>query len=403
MGKKFNDPSVAAGTPGAASRIPFFDGTTGELSYITLANFQALSGWSGGGGGDVTAPTVVSATVPNGAANTVVVVFSESVTATTAGWSFRRNTSNWAVSSVAGSGTTWTFTMATSAANGETIDRSYNSATGATVDAAANELVSFTNAAVTNSIAGSYDSDAQAYITAASVSAGAHSDAVDAFVTGLKSASLWTKMRAYYPLYGTAYSTSKFNLKDTANTDAAGRLTEFGSFTYAADGATMTTSVSGDRLSTNILDNDAFLGQNDICLFVASKTNVDELKIDIGSNSGATTALYMVTRTGGNFWGAAFCSPDQSAASSSSIGRFYLSRTASNAFAGYKNGSSIFAGTTASDTPPGNDISLFNISGGGLHSTKKLTAGGIFKGLTSGEISTLDGLISTFLTAIGHV
>ena len=156
MGKKFNDPSVAAGTPGAASRIPFFDGTTGELSYITLANLQALSGWSGGGGGgDLTAPTVVSATVPNGAANTVVVVFSESVTVTTAGWSFRRNTSNWAVSSVAGSGTTWTFTMATSAANGETIDRSYNSATGATVDAAANELVSFTNAAVTNSIAGS--------------------------------------------------------------------------------------------------------------------------------------------------------------------------------------------------------------------------------------------------------
>jgi hypothetical protein len=210
-------------------------------------------------------------------------------------------------------------------------------------------------------------------------------------------------MRAFYPLNGTAYSTAKFNLKDTANTDAAGRLTEIGSFTYASDGATMTTSVSGDRLSTNILDNDTFLGQNDICLFVASKTNVDELKIDIGSNSGATTALYMVTRTGGNFWGSAFCSPDQSAASSSSIGRFYISRTASNAFAGYKNGSSIFAGTTASNTPPGNDISLFNTPTGGFHSTKKLTAGGIFKGLTSGEISTLDGLISTFLTAIGHV
>ena len=68
MGKKFNDPSVAAGTPGAASRIPFFDGATGELSYITLANFQALSGWSGGGGGLTTlatptlTATVISAT-----------------------------------------------------------------------------------------------------------------------------------------------------------------------------------------------------------------------------------------------------------------------------------------------------------------------------------------------------
>jgi hypothetical protein len=125
------------------------DGVTYATSGFGTANGTTSAA------GDVTAPTVVSATVPNGAANTVVVVFSESVTVTTAGWSFRRNTSNWAVSSVAGSGTTWTFTMATSAANGETIDRSYDSATGATVDAAANELVSFTNAAVTNSIAGS--------------------------------------------------------------------------------------------------------------------------------------------------------------------------------------------------------------------------------------------------------
>jgi hypothetical protein len=63
MGKKFNDPSVAAGTPGAASRIPFFDGTTGELSYITLANFQALSGWSGGGGLTTLSTPTLTATV----------------------------------------------------------------------------------------------------------------------------------------------------------------------------------------------------------------------------------------------------------------------------------------------------------------------------------------------------
>jgi hypothetical protein len=63
MGKKFNDPSVAAGTPGAASRIPFFDGTTGELSYITLANLQALSGWSGGGGLTTIATPTLTATV----------------------------------------------------------------------------------------------------------------------------------------------------------------------------------------------------------------------------------------------------------------------------------------------------------------------------------------------------
>ncbi len=95
---------------------------------------------TGGGGGDVTPPTVVSATVPNAAPNTVVLVFDESMSSvTTAGWSFRRNTVNWVANSVTGSGTTWTFTMATSAAAGETVDRSYDSVAGSTTNALAEE------------------------------------------------------------------------------------------------------------------------------------------------------------------------------------------------------------------------------------------------------------------------
>jgi hypothetical protein len=142
----FNHTGLTASTPYYYRVSAVGDGVTYATSGFGTANGTTS------GAGDVTAPTVVSATVPNGAANTVVVVFSESVTVTTAGWSFRRNTSNWVVSSVAGSGTTWTFTMATSAASGETIDRSYSSSTGNTLDGASNELASFTNVAVTNNV-----------------------------------------------------------------------------------------------------------------------------------------------------------------------------------------------------------------------------------------------------------
>lgn len=124
--------------------------TTGAMTKVTVAALLAAS--TNRPGADVTPPTVVSATVENANPNQVVVVFSESVTVTTAGWSFRRNGSNWAITSVSGSGTTWTFLMATSAAAGETLDRSYNSATGATVDGSANELASFTNSSVTNNV-----------------------------------------------------------------------------------------------------------------------------------------------------------------------------------------------------------------------------------------------------------
>lgn len=142
----FNHTGLSVSTPYYYRVSAIGDGVTYATSGFGTANGTTS------GAGDVTPPTVVSATVPNGAANTVLVVFSESVTVTTAGWSFRRNTSNWVVSSVAGSGTTWTFTMATSAASGETIDRSYSSSTGNTLDGASNELASFTNVAVTNNV-----------------------------------------------------------------------------------------------------------------------------------------------------------------------------------------------------------------------------------------------------------
>jgi hypothetical protein len=121
--------------------------------FGTITDFVVSNALAGGGGGDTTAPTVVSATVENAAKNLIVVVFSESVSLTTAGWSFLKAGSNWPIVSVSGSGTTWTFTMTGDAANGETLQRSYNAVGGNTVDGASNELATFTNQSVTNNVA----------------------------------------------------------------------------------------------------------------------------------------------------------------------------------------------------------------------------------------------------------
>lgn len=107
------------------------------------------TGSSSGGGGDVTAPTVVSATATD--ANTIVVVFSESVTATTAGWSFN-NGGALTINGVSGAGTTWSFDINEDMADSDTITRTYNSGTGNTVDGSSNELASFTGSSVTNDI-----------------------------------------------------------------------------------------------------------------------------------------------------------------------------------------------------------------------------------------------------------
>lgn len=135
--------------PDSADILAIADPTTGVMKKITVSALKTYMDTLGGG----SAPTVTSATCPDGAANTVVVVFNQSMTAvTTAGWSFKKNGSAWSVSSVTGATTTWTFTMGSSAAYGDTLLRSYDSTTGATIGTTL-ELVSFTDSSVTNSVA----------------------------------------------------------------------------------------------------------------------------------------------------------------------------------------------------------------------------------------------------------
>jgi hypothetical protein len=100
---------------------------------------------------DTIAPTVVSKNTTSSI--NVRIVFSEPVTATLAGWSFKKNGSALAASAISGSGTTWDFTVAAMAA-GDTLLVSYDSATGNTLDGSGNELASITDSAITNNLVG---------------------------------------------------------------------------------------------------------------------------------------------------------------------------------------------------------------------------------------------------------
>ena len=59
---------------------------------------------------------------------------------------------------------------------------------------------------------GGTDPDAQAFITATGIS-GTNATATNQLVLDLKSANIWTKMKAVYPMVGGTSTTCKFNLK----------------------------------------------------------------------------------------------------------------------------------------------------------------------------------------------
>ena len=83
----------------------------------------------------------------------------------------------------------------------------------------------------------SYDTDAQAFITAANITDSTQKTAINTLVTDLKTYSIWNKMKAVYPMVGGTASTHKFNLKDPRDLDAAFRLVFGGGWTHDSTGA----------------------------------------------------------------------------------------------------------------------------------------------------------------------
>lgn len=84
----------------------------------------------------------------------------------------------------------------------------------------------------------SIDPDAQAFITAASITDPTQQSAINQLVVDLKGYGVWTKMKALYPFVGGTAAQHKWNLKDPRDLDAAFRLTYGGSVTHSSNGVT---------------------------------------------------------------------------------------------------------------------------------------------------------------------
>lgn len=81
------------------------------------------------------------------------------------------------------------------------------------------------------------DPDADAFITAATITDPTQQSAVNQLVLDMKTANIWTKMKAVYPFVGGTATTHKWNLKDPRDLDAAFRLTFSGGWTHSSTGA----------------------------------------------------------------------------------------------------------------------------------------------------------------------
>ena len=121
-----------------------------------------------------------------------------------------------------------------------------------------------------------YDADAAAFFTAASITDTTQKSAVNTLVLSLKSANIWTKMKALYPVVGGVESAHAVNLKKPGTFN----LTFQTGWTHASTGMTPNGATYADTFFTPTIDTD---GTSHYSFY--SRTNVTALSVVFGSHS----------------------------------------------------------------------------------------------------------------------
>jgi hypothetical protein len=255
----------------------------------------------------------------------------------------------------------------------------------------------------------STDSDSTAFITAASITDSTQIAAIENLVTDLKTANIWNKMLAIYPLVGGNANSHKYNLKDPRDANDAYRL-DFGSLNVihdsngissnAADGATQPT------INTFIQLNLVSSLTNNIHLSFYSRTNAnDGLGTSRGSNIGNTTGSSFF-RSYPRYGGIWYCQIGDSGTVfptvSDSLGFYIASRTSSTGNTFYKNG---FLSAITSNTVHLSSITasiLLMRLGTNPENTKQMAFYSFGSGLTNSEALAYTTAVENYQTTLSR-
>ena len=255
------------------------------------------------------------------------------------------------------------------------------------------------------------DVDAAAFLSATGITDPTISTAVCDLVVALKTNSLWNEMITLYPYVGNTAFTSKFNLKNPLDTDAAFRLTFVGGWTFAADGATP----NGTNAYANThLDPSINLNNTDLATWgYFSKTSTGfTAEYVMGVSTVLLGGIQLIARRDTNLQYALsdFSSVTFRGASNtlSTDGSGFLIGTQQGTNAKlFKNGTLLASNTftrTNQVIPTGKVyLGALNLNGTAANFTnKRCVFSFISKKLTDSQIVTLNTIVQTFQTALGR-
>jgi hypothetical protein len=244
-----------------------------------------------------------------------------------------------------------------------------------------------------------FDADAEAFFARVTAAGGALSSteqtAVNQLVLDMKSAGIWSAMKAVYPMVGASAAACAQNLKSSSFT---GTFTS--GWTFASTG--VTPNGTSAYMDTTFNPNTSISDINSAHLSIYSRTTTGNSAVDIGAANPYWDVEIIYS---GQYFVGPMNNSYLSTANSDAKGLWTNSRISSSDIVAYRNGSSFISGSSAPTTKPpynvyigarnDNTVPLF-------FSNRQYAFASIGDGLTSTNVSNLYTAVQAFQTTLSR-
>ncbi len=182
-------------------------------------------------------------------------------------------------------------------------------------------------------VTNSFDADAQAFFTASGITNLTQKNAVNQLVLDLKSANIWTKMKALYPVVGGNATAHSYNLKNTSQY----QLTFSSGWTHSSTG--MLPNGTSAYADTGLAISNATFAQNNSFGVYVRSSSVYGNDIGGGGVAGGARFYLYSNVSSGLTW---MANGGYTNVSDSNNKGFYVnSKTSTNFASGYRNATRI--------------------------------------------------------------
>ena len=246
--------------------------------------------------------------------------------------------------------------------------------------------------------AGFNDPDAAAFFARVTAAGGTLSatekTAVNTLVVTLKANSLWSAMKAIYPMVGASAAACAQNLKSSSFT---GTFTS--GWTFASTGVTGNGS---SAYMNSTLNPSVSLSQNSTHISYYTRTDTFTASYEIGARS--SFFLDLAIRYGGTTYGGVYAG-ESSFSDSNSLGLYQSNRIVSTEQTVWKNGVKSVTGVLSSNAPMNLNVFIGAYNNGGSasnYSIRECAFASIGDGLTDTQAVDLYNAVQTMNTTLSR-